>query len=159
MADDVEIRTMPPTRVAYMRHVGPYGSPGIGEMWRRLESWCTAQGLSGRRMFGIAQDNPHITPPEQNRYDACIEIDPSFHTTGGDIGVQTIRGGRYACVPFTGTPPEIRAAWVTFLGKTLPESGHEPDLSPAIEIYEPGFAIDRKTGAFTCSLCMPVRAG
>jgi AraC family transcriptional regulator len=36
--DNVEIRTLPETRVAYMRHVGRYGSPGITAMWERFES-------------------------------------------------------------------------------------------------------------------------
>jgi len=157
MPEEVEIRTIPETRVAYMRHVGPYGSPGIGEMWQRFESWCAAQGLAGRRMYGIAQDNPNITPADRIRYDACIEVDATFQPSG-ELGAQTIRGGRYACVPFTGTAAEIRAAWMKFLGKTLPDSGHTPDLSPALEIYEPDFVIDKKTQSFACSLCVPVRS-
>lgn len=156
--DDIELRTFPATRVAYMRHVGPYGSRGIGEMWRRFESWCTAQGLTSPRrgMFGIAQDNPNITPPDKTRYDACIEIDDSFRPSG-EVGVQTIRGGQYACTAFFGPAADIKAAWVTFLGKTMPDAGYQHDVAPAMEIYEPGFAVDPRTGAFACTLCMAVR--
>jgi AraC family transcriptional regulator len=157
-AQDVEIRTIPETRVAYMRYVGPYGSPRITDMWQRFESWCATQGLTSprRRMFGIAQDSPNITPADQTRYDACIEVDAAFQPTG-EVAVQTIRGGRYACTPFFGTAPEIKAAWVKFLGRTLPDAGYNPDVSPALEIYEPDFAVDPKTGAFSCLLCMPLR--
>jgi len=158
VADDVELRTLPATRVAYMRHVGPYGSPGIGAMWRRFESWCAAQGLTSprRRMFGIAQDNPNITPADRTRYDACIEIDDSFQPSG-EVSVQSIRGGRYACTAFFGPAGDIQSAWVKFLGKTMPDAGHQHDVAPALEIYEPDFAIDPNTGAFACTLCMPVR--
>jgi AraC family transcriptional regulator len=156
MSDDVEIVTIPDTRVAYIRHVGPYGSPAITELWRRFESWCATQGLmpSRRRRFGIAQDNPNLTPADRTRYDACIEIDPTFQPAG-EIGVQTIRG-RHACTRFRGTAADIQAAWVKFLGWTLPRAGYHPDLAPAIEIYEPDSLVDPKTGLFTCQLCMPL---
>src|SRR5687767_8510395 len=129
-SEDVELRTLPATRVAYMRHVGSYGSPAIGEMWRRFEAWCAAQGLTTppRRMYGIAQDNPNITPADRTRYDACIEVDDSFQPTGeGEVGVQTLRGGRYACTAFFGNAAAIKAAWVKFLGKTMPDAGHQHD--------------------------------
>jgi AraC family transcriptional regulator len=158
-AEDVELRTIPATRVAYMRHVGPYGSPIVSEMWRRFESWCASRGLTSppRRMFGIAQDNPNITSPDETRYDACIEVDDDFEA-GVEVGVQVIRGGRYACTAFFGTTADIKAAWVKFLGKTMPDAGYQHDVAPALEIYEPGFTVDLKTGAFACTLCMPVRS-
>lgn len=110
-------------------------------------------------MYGIAQDNPNITPPDRTRYDACIEVDDSFQLSGeGDVGVQLIRGGQYACTAFFGNAAEIKAAWVKFLGKTMPDAGHQHDVAPALEIYEPGFAVDPKTGAFACTLCMAVRS-
>jgi AraC family transcriptional regulator len=33
---DVEIKTLPDTRVAYMRHLGPYGESGITRTWQRF---------------------------------------------------------------------------------------------------------------------------
>jgi AraC family transcriptional regulator len=109
-----------------------------------------------RRTYGVAQDNPNITPPSGTRYDACIEIPDRFEPTG-ELGVQVLPGGRFGCAPFRGTSADIRGAWVRLLGKTLPEAGYEPDLAPAIEIYEPDFELDPATGAFSCLLCMPVR--
>jgi AraC family transcriptional regulator len=158
VGDEVEVQIVPEARVAYMRTIGPYGSPRITELWRRFESWCAAQGLTapGRRKFGIAQDNPNITPAYRTRYDACVEVDADFEPAG-EVGVQTIRGGRYAFAPFTGTAAEIRAAWIRFLTRTLAEAGLQPDLAPAIEIYPPEIVIDPSTGAFSCLLCIPLR--
>jgi AraC family transcriptional regulator len=40
----------------------------------------------------------------------------------------------------------------------MPDAGHQHDVAPALEIYEPDFAIDPRTGAFACTLCMAVRS-
>ena len=39
----------------------------------------------------------------------------------------------------------------------MPDAGHQHDVAPALEIYEPGFAVDPNTSTFACTLCMPVR--
>jgi AraC family transcriptional regulator len=41
---DVEIKTLPDTRVAYLRHVGPYGGSGIPAAWQRFAAWCARRG-------------------------------------------------------------------------------------------------------------------
>ncbi len=158
MSLKVEIRNLPETRVAYMRYLGPYGSPAITEMWMRFERWCQAQGfMTPRRpMYGIAQDNPNLTAPDKLRYDACIEVDEAFKPSG-EIGVQTIWGGRYACTKFTGAAKDISEAWMRFIRDWLPQSRLEPAHHPAIELYDTDFSIDPKTFAFSCLLCLPVR--
>jgi AraC family transcriptional regulator len=154
----VEMRTLPETRVAYMRHVGPYGSSSITKMWQRFAAWCGANGLLEPRptMYGISQDSPKITAPDKCRYDACVEVDARFQPKD-DVGVQTIWGGRYACARFTGTAAEIHGAWMRFIGDWIPDSGYQCENHAALELYEPDFTVDPKTGAFSCLLCMPVR--
>jgi AraC family transcriptional regulator len=154
----VELRTLAPARVAYMRHVGPYGSSGIAHLWQRFAAWCGAQGLMGPRrvMYGISHDNPDVTPPDKCRYDACIEVGDDFRPQG-EVGVETLRGGRFACASFQGTSADIHAAWMQ-LCDWLPDSGYQPDDAPPIELYGKDFTMDEKTGAFNCELCMPVRA-
>jgi len=155
---DVEIKNLPEARVAYMRYVGPYGSSAITEMWQRFDGWCQAQGLMSprRRMWGISQDNPKLTAPDKLRYDACVEVDDSFKPSG-EIGVQTIRGGRYACAKFIGTAAEISEAWMRFMREWLPRTKLQCDDAPALELYDTDFTIDPKTYAFSCLLCMPVK--
>lgn len=156
---NVEMKTLPDARVAYMRHIGPYGDPGISRLWRRFEAWCRERGLSDqpRAAYGISHDSPDITAPEKCRYDACIEVGDGFKPEG-DVGVQTIPGGLYACAPFTGAAEAIHRAWMQLYGEWLPESGYEPDDRPAVELYGTEVKIDKKTGAFSCLLCLPVRA-
>ena len=155
---DVEVKNLPETRVAYMRNVGPYGGVGIPRTWQRFAAWCEERGLMRprRTMYGICQDDPDVTPPEKCRYDACIEVDSQFKPEG-EIGVQTVAGGRYACTKFAGTSADIHAAWSRFMSEWMPDSGYQADDRAAIELYDKDFVMDEKTGAFTCWLCMPVR--
>jgi len=156
---NVELKTWPDARVAYMRHVGPYGGTGIPRLWQRFEAWCREHNLLGRghAVYGVSQDSPDIAAPEKCRYDACIEVDERFKPEG-EVGVQTLRGGLYACGSFTGTPQTIHPAWVRLCGEWLPDSGYQPDDRPAVEAYGDDLLIDKATGAFSCLLCMPVRA-
>ena len=155
---DVEIKTLPDTRVAYLRYVGPYGGSGIAAAWQRFAAWCADAGLMQprRRMFGVCLDDPTITPPDKCRYDCAVEVGTDF-VPSGEIGVQTVAGGRYACARFSGVAAEVRDAWTDLVAGWLPKSRYQPDDRPALEIYEPDFVVDEKTGAFPCLLCMPVR--
>jgi hypothetical protein len=76
IVDDLKICTFVATRVVYMRFRAAWFS-SITEMWHRFGNWRAAKELMlpSRRMFGIAQENPNITPPDQTRYDVCLEID------------------------------------------------------------------------------------
>ncbi len=155
----VELKTLPPLRLAYMRHTGPYGPAGIGQLWQRFSAWCGQHGLMNprRKMYGISQDNPEITPADKCRYDACIEVDDAFKPQG-EVGVQSFGGGRYACGRFTGTPgADVHDAWTYMFAEWLPKSGYQADDKPGLELYEEDFVMDPQTGAFSCLLCVPVR--
>jgi len=157
-AMDVDVRNLPAMRVAYLRHVGPYGTSGIPRTWQRFAAWCDARGLlqPRRTMIGIAHDNPDVTPPDKCRYDACIEVDAAFRPDG-EVGVQSLPGGRYACTRFAGTSDQIHGAWTRFVSQWLPDSGCVPDDRAFLEVYPPDFTLDETTGAFSCWLCLPVR--
>jgi len=82
-------------------------------------------------------------------------VDDDFRPQG-EIGVQTLRGGRFACARFSGTSADIHGAWMQ-LCDWLPDSGYQADDAPPVEVYGKDFAMDEKTGAFNCELCMPIR--
>jgi len=152
----VEFKTLAPTRLAYMRCTGPYGHPAIGQTWYRFGQWFGARFQSRRKMYGIAQDDPEITPPEKCRYDCCVEVDADFKPEG-EIGVQDFPGGRYASAVFKGTGSTIHAAWMEMFREWLPGSGWQPASGPCFELYDEEFVMDEKTGEFTCWLCVPVK--
>jgi AraC family transcriptional regulator len=155
----VEIKTLPATRVAYLRNIGAYGNHGIPKAWDKFTQWCGARGLMtpARTMWGVGHDDPTITAPAHCRYDCCIEVDDQF-LPEGEIGVQTIAGGQYACTLFTGNSSTIAAAWMQLFGQWMPSSGYQPANSISLEMYPAGFASEfSSTGNFTFWLCAPVK--
>lgn len=157
----IEINTLPAMRLAYLRHTGPYGQPGIPQTWERFLAWCGRHGLlqPRRTMLGIGQDNPEITPADKLRYDCCVQIDAGFAPPRDDalpVGVQDFAAGRFACARYTGLGHEIGAAWGRLYGQWLPQSGHVPGHRPGFELYDESFTLDEKTGVFSCWLCLPI---
>lgn len=154
----VNLKTLTDTRVAYLRRTGPYG-PGIADLWQRFMGWCDSQGLLNPRrsdLYGISLDNPEHTAPEHCRYDACIAIDGEW-LPEGEIGVQTIPGGRYACAEFIGTAAEVSAAWAWLCGDWISASNFQLDARPVFERYPADWEQDAESGRFHCLLCVPIR--
>lgn len=142
-------------RVAYMRHVGPYGQP-LAEFWqRRMAPWMAANNLLGQPRYGISHDDPGITAPEQCRYDACVEVPQGF-TAMAPVLLATVPGGRYAAYSFNGPAGEIGEAWNALLRDWLPASGLQLDARPCFEYYPVGAGYDPRTGAFSCDIVIPV---
>ena len=115
---DVEIKTIKPMRVAFVRHVGPYDE--VGTAWDKL---CTMLGIEGYlgaqcKFIGISYDDPDVTAPEKLRYDACITVDDNFVPTG-DIMVQTIGGGEYAVMTHIGPYDKLGETYSKLYGQWL----------------------------------------
>ena len=131
---DVQIKTIPPMRVAFVRHVGPYME--VGQAWGRLFAWAGPRGLVGRgpKMIGVCHDDPEVTPPEKIRYDACLVVGDSVRPEG-DIGVQEIGGGEYAVTVHKGPYENLGQTYARLCGEWLPASGREMRASPPLEVY------------------------
>jgi AraC family transcriptional regulator len=144
-----------PTSVAYLRHVGPYGEP-ISNFWiHEVDPWMQANGLYGKPRYGISHDDPGITPAENLRYDAAVEVPPDF-AGAGKYQKTTIPGGKYAVAKFKGTDAEVGEAWTWLLRDWLPASGMQLDSRPSFEHYPIDATYDAKTGAFESEICIPV---
>jgi AraC family transcriptional regulator len=153
---DVRIVDLPAAKVAYMRYIGPYG-PGIGEFWRKVfHPWIRASGLEGRTRYGIAHDDPSITPAEKCRCDTCVEVAEDFVPTGNAL-LATLPGGRYAVAKFHGTPFDIADAWTEMFRDWLPSSGMQCDSRPCFERFAAETRKDPETGVLECEICIPVR--
>lgn len=155
-AMEVRIVQLPPTRVAYLRHIGPYG-PALGRFWREtFANWWAESGLPWAPRYGVGLDAPELTPPERCRYDACIEIPESF-VPPPPAGVATLPGGRYAMAQFRAPGPEIAAAWQRLFRDWLPGSGQQLSDGPCFEYYPSDAEYDPATGIMSCCLCIPVK--
>lgn len=130
----VEFQQMKPMRVAFMRHVGPYGE--VGKTWEQFLTIMGKDGYLGDNpmMFGICHDDPEVTPPAKIRYDACLTVGEDFEPRG-EIGVQTVAGGEYAMTTHTGSYNQLGRTYSEFLGQWLPRSGYELRDDPCFEVY------------------------
>lgn len=152
----VQVRTLPATRVAYMRHIGPYGL-SVNTFWRKqFYPFLVASGLETAPCYGIGHDDPAVTPAKQCRFDACVVVPEGFVPSGG-ANLMTVTGGRYAMADYTGGPEGIAEAWKALMRDWLPASGMRLDERHCFEYY-PNTAEDRQLppGTFRCQLCLPV---
>ena len=140
-------------RVACMRYTGPFGEP-LGRFWRgTIAPWLADHGLVDCPRYGVTLDDPARTPPEQCRYDCCVELPPGLSLP--DAAETTIRPGLYAITHFKGPGARIGAAWDEFL-RECQAMRRLDDSRPPFEHYPRGSLYDARTGVFACELCQPV---
>jgi AraC family transcriptional regulator len=131
---EVRFETRKPTRVAFIRHTGPYNE--VGPVWGKLMMWAGMHGLFGpqTQMIGVCHDDPDVTPPDKVRYDACVTV-PETCQPEGEVGVQEIADGEYAVVTHHGPYEKLGETYRQFCGEWLPQSGRELRHAPGFEIY------------------------
>lgn len=154
----IETREIPPYRVAYVRHVGPYGETGgIRALWASFERWIRARDLRqpGTLTIGIGHDAPRIAAPDKLRYDACLVVGEDFRPDRF-VNVADLPGGRYAVALFEGSAAALADTWDRLYTAWLPNSGHQPDDRPNLELYRLD-EMDRARGHLRCEICIPVK--
>ena len=103
------------------------------EIWLLLTNEMGVErALSERaKKISIAYDEKSITPVDKLRYDACISLEAvNDFKPNGNIGVQTLRGGKYAVITHIGPLENIETTYAILFGIWLPNSGYEPDDFP-----------------------------
>ena len=97
----VEVKVLPPMRVVFRRHVGPYNE--VGATWGRLMAWAGMRGLlgPGMKMIGIVHDDPDVTPADKVRYDAALAVNRPVEPEG-EFGVTEFPGGHMQSSPTKG---------------------------------------------------------
>jgi len=130
----VEVKELPPMRIVFLRHVGPYLE--VGATWGRLMAWAGMRGLLGPNMMiiGIVHDDPDVTPPDKIRYDAAVTVNLPIQPEG-EFGVADLAGGAYAIFTHKGPYEELGKTYQRIYGGWLPQSGHQLRDVPAFEQY------------------------
>jgi AraC family transcriptional regulator len=126
----VEVTTLEPRRVAYLRHVGPYD--GAYRVWMEFLARLKKDGLPRKEsvFIGVPMDNPNVTPPEKLRYDACVTTDASYLPTE-PVRARTIAGGEYV-VARNCPVGSIRQGYEKLLQSWLPGSGRKLRKGPSL---------------------------
>jgi AraC family transcriptional regulator len=130
----VEVKELPPLKVVFLRHVGPYSQ--VGATWGRLMMWAGMRGLCGpqMRMIGIVHDDPDVTPSDKVRYDAAIVVNRPVEPEG-EFGVTELPGGKFAVFQHRGPYEKLGETYQRFCGGWLPQSGREARDAEAFEEY------------------------
>ncbi len=91
---NIEVTTLEPQRVAYIRHVGPYNE--AYRVWQDFTTRLKKDGLPRKDslFIGVPMDNPKDTPQGKLRYDACVTVDANYVPTK-PVQVKTIEGGDF----------------------------------------------------------------
>lgn len=154
---EVELETVPRTRVAYIRkyYLDLQQEPAIiHRMFDYITSWGHQKGLMGveTRVMGIIHDNPYLTPFSKYQYDACITVPPSV-CAEGIVDVKTVPPGKYAVLKLRKVNKEMLERGIyAFLASWVPASGYEIDDRQILEFYYG----PPQTGYYTMDFCVPV---
>ncbi|WP_078434033.1 AraC family transcriptional regulator [Metabacillus halosaccharovorans] len=143
--------TIPNYRVAYVRRVGPYGPENIKVM-EKLKRWAGENELlESAILFGIPQDNPETTQPENCRFDACIVISENYEIDE-TISENEISGGKYLVYQVNHTAVAIQKAYENIF-LAIQNNEFEIDNKPIMERY----IGDINTNPY-CEICVPVKS-
>lgn len=155
----VRVELRPSLRVAYIRHIGPYGNStgGIAKAFGTLKNWAGTRAWNSNQTFyiGLCPDHAAITPADCCVYDACIPVDENV-SEDDVVSIQTIPGGTYAVLHVKSDSPSLHAKWEWLTSRWLPESGMVYDPTSRYEYYPPanGAAGTPQTGV---DLCLRIR--
>nr|WP_321235636.1 AraC family transcriptional regulator [uncultured Psychroserpens sp.] len=88
----------------YYRMQGAYQTLDYAKAWTKLWAQIKSQKLftKGIQMFGLPYDDPNVTDADKLRYDACLIIHKEAKSIG-DIGVKTLKGGKFAMFLYQGS--------------------------------------------------------
>ncbi len=153
----VSIQNFDEMQVAYVANHGGYNEEKIGATWEKLCAWAGPKGFLNKHTtyLGIGFDDPKVTPPDKCRYYACINVEDGTEVSG-EVGLYTVRGGRYAVQRLEVFGHEIESCYNGLIGAWLPANGYEPADSPSLEIYHTT-ACDHPEGKFDMSICILVK--
>jgi AraC family transcriptional regulator len=126
---NIEVTTLEPQRVAYMRHVGPYD--GAQQTWLEFKTRLKKDGLPRKDslFIGVPLDNPKVIPPEKLRFDICATVDERY-APRKPLRVRTLAGGDY--VVARNCPVwAIARGYETLFRSWLPKSGRQLRQDPS----------------------------
>lgn len=149
---EMKIETTPAYKIAYIRHIGPYGTGNIQTM-ENLKKWANSRHLLNDEsiILGVAQDNPETTKPECCRYDVCLVLSDEDSTRDNDVSYGTIVGGKYAVFIIEHTAQAVQKAWGSIFPELQMQGCQNDAARPILERYAAKMVKNHK-----CEICVPV---
>ncbi|MGF9695870.1 AraC family transcriptional regulator [Paenibacillus sp. MABNR03] len=141
-----------PCQIAYVRQVGPYGPANVQAM-NKLKQWANEKQMltEAAVLFGIPQDNPTTTSPENCRYDAAIVLNEPEYSDDDSIEMGELPGGDYLICKVRHTAEDVQQAWNEIIPH-LQNSSYVIDHKPVLERYQWDLLEQHY-----CEICVPVK--
>lgn len=130
-----ELRQREETLAIYSRKIGNYNLTA-SEAWKSVCEFAFPRQLVNEEseFIGISHDNPKFTEEEKLRYDACITIGNKIETEG-EIGLQTIPGGKYAVFLHEGSYETLSETYAYIYGEWIQTAPDCLSERPCFEKY------------------------
>ena len=131
---DVEIRSVPPRRLAAMEHRGAY--PEIARAFQSLYAMLGARNMFHQVGSGVAVyfDDPAAKPAEALRSLAAVELKEDAVAPDGTLE-RDLPGGRCAVLTYKGPYAGLPAVYDYLYGTWLAGSDEAPGDHPSYEVY------------------------
>lgn len=130
----VEIKRFKEWDVAYIRVSNAFEDGVVLEAFAKMIDWLRSADLFDKgTLFGMAVDDPSVTPKHLYRYEVCFAPDVPFETPPG-ISRMTIPARDYGVCRVSGDIRVVATAWDYLLSGWLIRSDYEPDDAPGFEI-------------------------
>jgi AraC family transcriptional regulator len=146
--------------VLYARSAGVY-AVSVAQAWHTMTLWLKARDARHlvKRGIGVFHDNPSVTAPEAQRYDACVRLGADA-TLDADpeagIGHQTLAGGAYAVHSHMGAYEAMGELFSNLRTEAVAKRGLSiDDGRPFVAIYLNDPMRTREVHRHT-ELCIPV---
>ncbi|MFK7959836.1 MAG: GyrI-like domain-containing protein [Phycisphaerales bacterium] len=160
-AMDIRLDARPASRIAFVRHVGPYN--GVADAWKKLYTWGWPRMLLGKpQTFGLCHDDPDVTVPERVRYDACMVVGPRTKAKpSAGIEVRELPAGSYVVALHAGAYERLGETYARLFARVASGAidGRTVELGdpPSLEVY---LNDPRKTAAddLRTEIWMPIRS-
>lgn len=125
-------KNMPDLNLLFVRRYGNY-TRSPAEAWQCMIGFINENHLdrSTMRYFGISHDDPQVTSEDKLRYDAAI-LTQQGAKEKGEIGRQTLKGGKYAIFAHHGAYEGLEEAFNRIFLKWLPDSNEKFDESRSV---------------------------
>jgi AraC family transcriptional regulator len=130
----VEIREFPSWDVAYIRVSNAFATDRVLKAFEKMIEWLKSAGIYDKgTLFGMAIDDPEVTPKHLYRYEVCFASEVPFDCPNG-FSRMKIPSRTYGVTRISGDIRLVATAWDYLLQGWLINSKCEPDNAPGFEI-------------------------
>ena len=149
----IEIKEMPNMELAYITHIGVNG---LENAFQRIVKWARPKGLLNAKdatIVRVFHDSFKITDEDKVRMSIGVTLQDKI-PTDGEVGLMTIKSGKYIVGRFEIEPKEFEQSW-NGLFVWMSEMGYKKADSSPFEIYHNNYN-EHPEKKCIVDICIPI---